>query len=279
MKKGPFCAIEGTPPVPIVDHEMGNFVSWPLLEDQISRFQHNIKPYWLTPPLSKVKANGLLDENALWSRVSNRLYLFCWKDKLEALRKTEKVSGNEWWLLQDFWTGANGILDTYYVSKHPDSELDEIRSMNAAVQILIAEPADNLPISVNASRLQRAYSSRDTLNTSLHISNYGTAGAIPAGTQLTWSVTGTAADGGNKTLCQNTAPTPEVPQGPGTTQVTSLLCQLPDLGAAPQSPLTLTIAAHLQLKSGGAVSNNWRSRLFAAVPAPANISSVKRLKL
>ena len=265
--------------MPIVDHEMGNFVSWPLLEDQISRFQHNIKPYWLTPPLSKVKANGLLDENALWSRVSNRLYLFCWKDKLEALRKTEKVSGNEWWLLQDFWTGANGILDTYYVSKHPDSELDEIRSMNAAVQILIAEPADNLPISVNASRLQRAYSSRDTLNTSLHISNYGTAGAIPAGTQLTWSVTGTAADGGNKTLCQNTAPTPEVPQGPGTTQVTSLLCQLPDLGAAPQSPLTLTIAAHLQLKSGGAVSNNWRSRLFAVVPAPANISSVKRLKL
>ena len=45
------------------------------------------------------------------------------KDKLEALRKTEKVSGNEWWLLQDFWTGANGILDTYYVSKHPPSEL------------------------------------------------------------------------------------------------------------------------------------------------------------
>ena len=53
-----------------------------------------------------------------------RLWLrWAGKDKLEALRKTEKVSGNEWWLLQDFWTGANGILDTYYVSKHPPSEL------------------------------------------------------------------------------------------------------------------------------------------------------------
>ena len=50
------------------------------------------------------------------------------KDKLEALRKTEKVSGNEWWLLQDFWTGANGILDTYYVSKHPPSELVRLPS-------------------------------------------------------------------------------------------------------------------------------------------------------
>ena len=98
-------------------------MSWPLLEDQISRFHHNIKPYWLTPPLAKVKEHGLLAENAMWSAASNRLYLFCWKDKLEALRKTEKVSGNEWWLLQDFWTGANGILDTYYVSKHPPAEL------------------------------------------------------------------------------------------------------------------------------------------------------------
>ena len=55
----------------------GNFVSWPLLEDQISRFHHNIKPYWLTPPLAKVKEHGLLAENALWSAKSNRLYLFC----------------------------------------------------------------------------------------------------------------------------------------------------------------------------------------------------------
>ena len=45
----------------------GNFVSWPLLEDQISRFHHNIKPYWLTPPLAAVTRHGLLKENALWS--------------------------------------------------------------------------------------------------------------------------------------------------------------------------------------------------------------------
>jgi|EP01047_Picozoa_sp_COSAG01_P102997 hypothetical protein len=50
-----------------------------------------------------MEKTGLLPENSLWSARSNRLYLFCWKDKMEALRKSEKVSGNEWWLLQ-VWT-------------------------------------------------------------------------------------------------------------------------------------------------------------------------------
>ena len=46
---------------------------------------------------------GLLGENAMWSASSRRLFLFCWKDKIEAVRKTKRISGYEWWLLQDFW--------------------------------------------------------------------------------------------------------------------------------------------------------------------------------
>ena len=52
---------------------------------------------------------------------------------------------------------------------------DEIRSMNGAVQLLIAEPGDNLPLPPNASTLSRAYSSNETLESSLHVSNYGVA--------------------------------------------------------------------------------------------------------
>lgn len=260
--------IAGVPPVPIIDHEMGNFVSWPLLEDQISRFHHNIKPYWLTPPLAKVKEHGLLAENAMWSAASNRLYLFCWKDKLEALRKTEKISGNEWWLLQDFWTGANGILDTYYVSKHPPSELDEIRSMNGAVQLLIAEPGDNLPLPPNSSTLLRAYSSNETLESSLHVSNYGAAD-IPAGTTLEWSVISTDSTGTNTTICHKSELLKAaVPQGPGTTVVEpTLRCALPDLGDfqhMPKHPETLAITASLTSASGTKyASNSWRSRVYA----------------
>ena len=89
---------------------------------------------------------------------------------MEALRKTEKISGNEWWLLQDFWMGSNGILDANYVPKHPPSEMREIANINAAVQILIAEPGDNLPLAPGAKTLSRAYTSKGTLESSLHVS-------------------------------------------------------------------------------------------------------------
>jgi hypothetical protein len=270
-------AVAGTPQLPVIVHEMGNFVSWPLLGDQIGRFVDNIKPYWLTPPLAAVTQAGLLGENALWSERSNRLYLFCWKDQLEAVRKSEKISGYEWWLLQDYWTGANGILDTYYVSKHPESELDEIRSINAAIQLLIAEPGDSLQTPPQ-SRLQRAYSSNETLTTSLHISNYGaTTIAATSGAVISWSVVaGGGGGGGNRTVCEHNGPLPhDVPQGPGTTLVASIACPLPDLEGG--SPLTLTISAMLRGENAtGTVvaalaSNSWRSRLYAVVrdaPSP-----------
>ena len=99
--------------------------------------------------------------------------------------------------------------------------------MNAAVQILIAEPGDNLPISGNASRLLRAYSSNETIETSLHVSNYG-AGGIPAGSALRWKV---VAGPENRTVCgRNFKTSSAIPQGPGTTAVAEVSCRLPDLG-------------------------------------------------
>ena len=79
-------------------------VIWPLLEDTIARFDSGgMKPYWLTPARDKLSALGLLEENALWSAMSSQLFLFCWKNQIEAVRKTEILSGSEWWLVQDYW--------------------------------------------------------------------------------------------------------------------------------------------------------------------------------
>ena len=47
----------------IIVHEFGNFVSWPMLDEEIGRFQHAMKPYWLTPAREKMNAIGLLSEN------------------------------------------------------------------------------------------------------------------------------------------------------------------------------------------------------------------------
>ena len=268
-----------TPDVPVINHEMGNFASFPLLDAEIARFTDNIKPYWLTPVRGNLSANGLLQENAQWSQASRQLFVFCWKNQLEALRKTEQVSGYEWWLLQDFWTAANGILDTYYAPKHPAETVAQLRGLNDAVQLLIAEPGDNLPLSDSAPRLQRAYTSKQTLRTSLFVSNYG-AGALAGATVRWWVVGGPGA----AVVCNGSTPVPAaLPQGPALTEVAQISCVLPDRGGMqhdPQPPLTLSVRAELLAPAAAAhvgagvavggpgsmvavANNSWPTRVYA----------------
>ncbi len=104
------------PNKPVISHEMGNFVTFPRL-DQIQAFQHNFKPFWLTPAREKMEKLGLLGEAELWARNSERLYLLCHKLNIEDLRKNPFASGHQWWLFQDYWTGSNGIVDAYFRPK------------------------------------------------------------------------------------------------------------------------------------------------------------------
>ena len=66
-----------------------------------------MKPWWLTPVRDSLASRGLIGGNSseeggtLWSERSNRMFVFAWKDRIEAMRKTEQLSGYEWWLLQD----------------------------------------------------------------------------------------------------------------------------------------------------------------------------------
>lgn len=263
---------DGNPPAPVIVHEMGNFVTWPRLDSEISSFKDNIKPYWLTPARNHVLQKGLLGENELWSRCSRQLFLFCWKNQIEGLRKTEKISGYEWWLLQDFWMGSNGILDTYFVSKHPAQELDEIKALNGAVLLLVAEPGDNLPLSVSSARFLRGYSSNDTLRTSLHVSNHGPVDIV--GAQLSWQVVGVTASGQQTTLCSATEKLHAIASSPNTSELVGIECALPNLGSfanSPQSPLNIYFKASLQDARGeNLAENQWRSRVYAtasAVPA------------
>ena len=265
-----------TPKVPVINHEMGNFASFPLLDDEIARFKDNIKPYWLTPVRGNLTAKGLLQENAVWSRSSSQLFAFCWKNNIEALRKTEQVSGYEWWLLQDFWTAANGILDTYYAPKHPKEAMALFKNMNAPIQLLVAEFGDNLPLPDSAPRLEKAYTSNGTLRTSLFVSNYGLASMNNA--VVRWSVVGTEAGraGATTVICNGTSPIPGMlSQGPALTLVSQITCHLPnrgDFGHGPMPPLTLSVRAELVSQQQSVVANNsWPSRVYAAAedgPSP-----------
>ena len=117
---------------------------------------------------------------------------------------------------QDYWEGSNGIFDVYFQSKGLD--LAAITSMNSAVsvgttacrrpsvllllrcshrcpdvfQLLISEPGDNMPnTTAGAPQFQLHYSSKETLATSVHVSNYG--GADIKGGKIDWKVVGLSA--------------------------------------------------------------------------------------
>jgi hypothetical protein len=83
-----------------------------MMDDSINSFaEGGMKPYWLTPSRDKLAALGLLGENTVWSAASNKLFLFCWKNQIEAVRKTEMLSGYQWWLIQDYWMYALRDID------------------------------------------------------------------------------------------------------------------------------------------------------------------------
>ena len=134
--------------------------------------------------------------------------------------------------------------------------------MNGAVQLLVAEPFDNLPLPPNATTLQRAYSSNDTLRTSLHVSNYGGATFGVADVKVSWAVVVSRAGAANVTVCEHSDWLGvAVEQGPGTTLVAEIACKLPDLGTLADTPTesaaTITLSARI-----GQHANKWRARLY-----------------
>ncbi|MFH1743684.1 MAG: sugar-binding domain-containing protein [bacterium] len=148
----------GVPKKPVVSHETGNYLTFPRL-DQIESFQHNIKPFWLIPTKQKLDALGLLHESNLWAENSENLYYLCHKLNIEDLRKNPNISGYNWWLFQDYWTGSNGLFDTYF---HPKSITPE------AVRKFIGE------IVLLQDGLQLTYPSQESLDMRLLVSNYST---------------------------------------------------------------------------------------------------------
>ena len=58
---------------------------------------------------------------------------YCWKAVMESIRKLEKVSGYQWWLLVDYWGTSNGVLDAWWTPKLTPDGMAQIRSINNEV--------------------------------------------------------------------------------------------------------------------------------------------------
>ena len=105
-------------------------------------------------------ASRLLVEVDDWATASEELYLLMWKIDIEDQRRNYMMSGYEWWLLQDIWTGSNGVVDHFLRPKL--GVRDRIKAFNARSIFL----QDGLALS---------YASNATLMVDISLSNFGSA--------------------------------------------------------------------------------------------------------
>lgn len=227
------------PQKPAISHEAGNYVTFSR-PDLSERFQHNMKPFWMTAGKAKLEQLGLLGEAESWAAASERLYLLCHKLNLEALRGNPYLSGYHWWLFQDYWTSSNGLVDHTFRPKAIST--DEVLSINRDVVLLL-------------DGLGRTYRAGERVEWPLRVSNFSPAAL--AG-QLRWEVSA-----GEQSVGRREAPLAGVPQGE-VLETARLSFELP----AAAVPVKLRIAAEV---TAGAqrYRNEWTSWLYPAEIRPA----------
>ena len=185
-------------------------------------------------------------------------YTLCWKIDIEDQRRNRMLSGYEWWLIQDFWLGSNGILDTFQRPKPG----------------VVGFEAFNAPSIFLQDGLELSYASNDTLSVEISLSNFGT-GDFPVGSVVRWQVVA----GGVQLASGDVKTSAVVPQG-DLGVVASLSVPLPDAGTTTSkaggkiptngpSPLRITVTAELVSAgsfasgTGGTVpKNSWNTTLF-----------------
>jgi len=229
------------PKKPVISHETGNYVTFPRL-DLIAEFKHSVKPFWLTPARKRLEQRGLLGEAQLWARNSERLYLLCHKLNIEDIRRNPFLSGHQWWLLQDYWTGSNGIVDAYFRPKRGIPP-ERVRQFNGDVVLLL-------------DGLELTYRGKQPFDAKVLVSNYSEAALKKAA--LKWQA---RLDG--RALARGEEKGVEVGQGE-VEQVAAIEISLPD---APV-PQALTIEAEL-IVGDRTYRNDWSAWVYpAAIKRP-----------
>ena len=169
---------------------------------------------------------------------------------------------------QDFWTGNNGIVDTFMRPKPGVAPF--IKFFNARSIFL-------------ETGLALSYVSNDTLSVAISLSNFGD-GDLPASARVAWSI---SLDG--KPVKTSVVPAAtSVPQGE-VGLVASIQFELPDVGTtvsvpfgATNGPKTITVAASFAADGGlfaaAVPQNSWNATLFprwVSAPSPRTAPAVE----
>ncbi|MFQ6131293.1 MAG: glycoside hydrolase family 2 protein [Armatimonadota bacterium] len=132
--KGKYDLGEIEPAAPIVIHEMGNFNAFPDVEERVL-YRRGVKPFWLDELTKAAEGKGLTALLPTFVRASRQAQAMCRKVNLEAARRSPQVDGHTLWLLQDYWTGANGLVTQHYQEKGLSAE--QFRRFNGPSVLLL----------------------------------------------------------------------------------------------------------------------------------------------
>lgn len=194
---------------------------------------------------------GLEQEQEHWANMSGRLMRETAKREVEALRASGHLAGFQWWLLQDFWTGSNGVFDSFLNIKPGISdEPAELRTFLSQTVLLCEEP---LPAAMRGGQ---------PVNTTLKLSAYT---SVAVGATVSWSVeiAGVILVNGTDHLGSRPLPRGQV------SNLTKISFALPAglLGSYPLGTATtaarLKLSAQIRGASGELIASNyWTTRVY-----------------
>ena len=257
---------------PVISHESGNFITFsrpdqidlfekgnfkdnPSLAGKCGNINHekkmaevkennpkspvlksNYKPFWMTDGVQKLAEYKLSDEVEEWARASEEIYYIHHKYNVESARLNPEISGYHWWLIQDYWTTSNGLVDLFFRPKTIAPE--RVRLFNNDLVLL----QDSLDLTVRSGERQKY---------DLYISNYSEK-----------SVTGilerenTISAAGYK----KTSAYPVVPAAVGKlTKITSVDELIPDV----KEPSEMKMEVRLKDQGGKLIQKNiWKTWIF-----------------
>eukprot|EP01047_Picozoa_sp_COSAG01_P042275 COSAG01_NODE_3684_length_5798_cov_2.534129_2_plen_867_part_00 len=169
LTTNPTCA----PPKPLISHEAGNFGVFPNLTANILDLAGslNFDPGPAQQTLASMRAQHLEAELDSWIITSTQHAFESWKVTLEYLRLQPYIAGHEWWLLYDWATVHNGLVDLGFRPKGHALAPDQIRSIVNPVVLLLGNGSLWKPSATGASG-EHGYLSGERIAPTVFVSNY-----------------------------------------------------------------------------------------------------------
>lgn len=238
---------------PTLSHEAGNYITFsrpnqielfadgrfdgnPSLagRDPKAPIKSDFIPFWMTDGARKLKELGLDDQAEAWARASEEMYYIHHKYNVEGMRLNPGIIGYHWWLIQDFWTTSNGLMDLFFRPKSITPQ--RVRLFNAPLVLLQKD-------------LKRTYRGADPCQARFFVSNFTDApicGVLHCDLELASGTTRQSC-GVNNIL-------------PGTVaEVMDISSVLPEV----DQPSELTIRLELQDDAGETIQSNlWHAMLY-----------------